>query len=129
MSMLADGANPIVWVEIPTADLERAKAFYAAVFDVELQGLDLGDLRFAFLPMTEGARNSAVALVHHPTMYTPSTAGTLVYFAVNDIEAVLARVAQHDGRILQHRKEVGEFGAVGFFEDCEGNRIGLHTRG
>jgi predicted enzyme related to lactoylglutathione lyase len=128
MSMLRDGTNPIVWVEIPARDLERAKTFYSAIFDVEVQGLDLGELRFGFLPMTEGLPNSAASLVQHPTMYTPSQQGTLVYFAVNDIEAVLTRVEQNGGRVFQHRKEVGEFGFVGFFEDSEGNRIGLHAR-
>lgn len=126
MSMLA-GGNPVVWFEIPATDLERARAFYAAIFDIEVQPYDLGDLKFGFLPMEQGAPNSAGALVQHAQMYTPSHAGSLVYFGVNDIEAVLARVEASGGRIVQHRKAVGEFGVVGFFEDSEGNRVGLHS--
>ena len=127
MSMLAS-ANPLVWFEIPANDLERAIAFYSAVFDIEMQPLDLGELRFGFFPMQEGAPNGAGALVQHSGMYWPSHEGTLVYFSVHDIEAVLARVEAHGGRIFQHRKEVGSFGFVGFFEDSEGNRVGLHSR-
>lgn len=127
MSMLAEG-NPVVWFEIPAADLERAKTFYETTFDIDVQFLDLGELRFGFLPMKEGAVNAAGALVHHPTMYRPSHDGALVYFGVDDIEAVLARVERAGGRIFQHRKPIGEFGFVGFFEDSEGNRIGLHSR-
>jgi len=127
MSLLS-GANPIVWVEVPARDLSRAREFYSAVFDIEMPLLDLGDLHFAFFPMTQEAPNSACALIQHPTMYTPSHDGPLVYFAVTDIEQVLERVERSGGRIFQHKKDVGEFGFVGFFEDSEGNRIGLHTR-
>ena len=127
MSLLSDG-NPIGWVEIPTSDLERARAFYGAIFDIDVQELDLGDLRFGFLPMQQGAAGSAAALVHHAAMYQPSGDGVLVYFEVRDIEAVLERVAASGGSIFQHRKSVGDFGYVGFFEDSEGNRIGLHAR-
>ena len=127
MSMLTDG-NPIVWVEIPATDLERAKTFYGAIFDIDVQGLDLGELRFGFLPMQPGGPNATGALVTHPTMYAPSQSGALVYFGVHDIEAVLARIETAGGRVIQRKKEVGEFGYVAFFEDCEGNRIGLHAR-
>ena len=127
MSMLVEG-NPVVWFEVPASDLERAKKFYDAVFDIDVQGFDVGELRFGFFPMTEGAVNATGALVHHPTMYRPSHDGALLYFGVKDIEAVLARVERAGGRVFQHRKPVGEFGFVGFFEDSEGNRIGLHSR-
>lgn len=127
MSMLAE-QHPVNWFEIPAAELDRAMSFYGAVFDIEMQGLDIGDLKFGFFPMQEGAPGSTGALVQHPSMYRPSPDGALVYFSVLDIEAVLARAEQNGGRILQHRKPVGEFGFVGFFEDSEGNRVGLHAK-
>lgn len=127
MTMLA-GKHPIDWFEIPTVDLERAKGFYSAVFDIEMQSLDLGDLRFAFFPMEQGAPNGTGALVHHPTMYTPSHAGVLLYFHVEDIDAVLERAVKEGGRVIRGKNAVGEFGFVAFFEDTEGNRVGLHAR-
>ena len=127
MTMLSEG-NPFVWVEIPAADLDRARRFYAAIFDIELPVFDAGELRFGFLPMQQGAVNATGALVHNPAMYRPSHDGALVYFGVKDIEAVLARVDAAGGRVFQHRKSIGEFGFVGFLEDSEGNRIGLHSR-
>jgi uncharacterized protein len=127
MTMLSDG-NPFVWIEIPAADLERARRFYGEVFDIDVQHFDAGELQFGFFPMQQGAPNGTGALVHAPDMYTPSHDGALPYFAVTDIEAVLLRVERAGGRIFQHRKSVGEFGFVGFFEDSEGNRIGLHSR-
>lgn len=127
MSLLREG-NPVVWFEIPATDLERARAFYGAIFGIELQTMDLGDLRFGFFPMKEGLASAAGALAQLPSTYTPSHQGTLVYFGVRDIEQVLTRVEASGGRVLQHRKPIGEFGSVGFFEDSEGNRVGLHER-
>ena len=127
MSLLSAG-NPLVWFEIPTSDHERAKRFYNAIFEIELQDFDAGDLRFGFFPMQEGAPNGAGALVHHAAMYTPSADGVLVYFAVTDIDAVLDRVEAAGGEVLQRKKHVGAFGYVGFVRDSEGNRIGLHAR-
>ena len=67
MSLLADG-NPIVWVEIPTADLVRAKRFYEAIFDIGIQDFDAGELRFGCFPMQQGEPNGAVGLVNHQTI-------------------------------------------------------------
>ena len=127
MTMLA-GKHPLNWFEIPTVELDRAQRFYSTILDIEMQPLDLGDLRFVFFPMQEGAPNATGALVHHPAMYTPSHEGTLIYISVKDIEAVLARVEANGGRVLRGRNEVGEFGYVAFFEDSEGNRMGLHEK-
>lgn len=126
MSMLAE-THPINWFEIPTADLERAMKFYGAIFDIEMQPLDLGDLRFGFFPMQEGATGATGALVHH-AQYAPSHEGTLIYFAVQDIDAVLARIEANGGATLRARQAVGDFGFVAFFQDSEGNRVALHAR-
>ena len=127
MSMLSDG-NPFVWIEIPTHDMQRAKTFYDRILDVDIQEMDAGELRFGFFPMTQGAVNGTGALVHNPAMYRPSHDGPLVYLSVRDIGAVLARVEEAGGRVIQGKKGIGEFGFVGFFEDTEGNRVGLHAR-
>ena len=127
MSMLSEG-NPFVWIEIPASRLERAKAFYEAIFDIDVQIQDFGELRFGFFPSSEGGVNGAGALVELQGMYTPSHDGALVYFSVRDVAGVLARVEGAGGRVLQNRKAIEGFGFVGFFEDSEGNRIGLHAR-
>lgn len=127
MTLLAN-THPIDWFEIPATDLERAMAFYAAVLDIEMQPFDLGDLKFGFFPMREGATGATGALVQHRTMYTPSHTGSMVYFSVNDIDAVLRRVEGHGGRVLRGRTAIGEFGFVGHFEDSEGNRVALHAK-
>jgi predicted enzyme related to lactoylglutathione lyase len=51
----------------------------------------------------------------------------MVYFSVADIDATLKRVHQSGGRILNPKMSIGEYGFVGHFEDCEGNRVALHS--
>lgn len=118
--------NPVNWFEIPVNDLDRAKAFYEHVFDIELSIQDLVQLKMAWFPMLQGAPGAAGTLVQSPE-YTPSHAGTLVYISVEDIEEVLERVQEKGGKILYPKKSIGEFGFVAHFEDCEGNRVALHS--
>ena len=118
--------NLVNWFEIPATDLERAKAFYEAVFGVELSVQEMGPLRMAWFPMIEGGAGASGTLVQADA-YSPSHAGSMVYFSVDDIEATLERAAAHGGKVLHPKMSIGEYGFVGHFEDCEGNRLGLHS--
>lgn len=118
--------NPVNWFEIPANDLDRATAFYEYVLGVKLTLQDFGPLKMAWFPMTEDAPGATGTLIKADA-YTPSHAGTMVYFSVDDIEAVLHRVNERGGIVLNPKTSIGEFGFVAHFEDCEGNRIALHS--
>ena len=53
--------------------------------------------------------------------------GTVVYFSVWDIDAVLKRVEEKGGKVLNPKMSIGEYGFLGHFEDSEGNRVALHS--
>jgi len=59
--------------------------------------------------------------------YKPSTSGTLVYLAVERIEAALAKVQEKGGRVLLPKTNIGQYGVIAHFRDSEGNRVGLHA--
>jgi predicted enzyme related to lactoylglutathione lyase len=118
--------NPVTWFEIPVHDLNRAKAFYEHVFNVKLSTQDFGALQMAWFPLTQGASGATGSLVKAQG-YVPSYAGTMVYFEVDDIDAVLRRVIEKGGKSLRAKTSIGEYGFVGHFEDCEGNRVALHA--
>ena len=59
--------------------------------------------------------------------YTPSHAGTLVYFSVTDIEGTLDKVNANGGKRLMPKTGIGEHGYIAHFQDCEGNRVALHS--
>ncbi|WP_108125746.1 VOC family protein [Saccharospirillum mangrovi] len=121
---MALDAQPVAWFEIPVSDMNRARAFYEAVLEVSLQPLDLGEnFKMALFPASD---HRAGALMQ-ANSYEPSYQGPLIYLGVDDIDATLDRAAQHGGKVINAKMSIGERGFVGHFEDCEGNRIGLHS--
>ena len=118
--------NPVVWFEIPVVDMERGKAFYEAVFDRKLTVVDMGLRQMAMFPMEVRVPGIGGALVKEEH-FVPSYAGTMVYFSVADIASTLNKVVANKGKELIPKTSIGEYGFCAYFEDSEGNRIGLHT--
>ena len=117
--------NPIRFVEIPVADMDRAVTFYEAVFgfDLELQTIDGYDMAlFPFDPAAPGA----TAALAKGDVYRPAQLGPIVYLAVDSIDATLHRARTQGGKTLYEKKSAGDWGWVAEIEDSEGNRIALH---
>ncbi len=119
-------SNPVGWFELPVKEMKRAKAFYQQVFKVKLEVAKMGACRMAFFAMSDKTYGTAGALVEGKD-YKPSTSGVLVYFFTADIEATLALAKENGGRVLLPKTSIGEYGFIGWFRDCEGNRVGLHA--
>jgi predicted enzyme related to lactoylglutathione lyase len=122
----AMATNPISYVEIPVADMDRAVRFYEAVLGMALERQVIDGYEMALFPYDPAAPGVTAALAKGD-VYIPAKAGPVVYFGVDDIDAVLARATALGGRTLYPRKDVGAFGTIAEFEDSEGNRIALHT--
>jgi uncharacterized protein len=118
--------NPVGWFEIPVSDIERAKAFYEKVLEISLRRQDISDYQMVWLPGDQHAKGISGALMKGDG-YHPAKGGTVIYFVCPDIEAALARVEASGGSIFLHKKDIGEYGYIGWFVDTEGNIIGLHT--
>jgi uncharacterized protein YbjT (DUF2867 family)/predicted enzyme related to lactoylglutathione lyase len=128
-SIVGEGApeqNLVHWFEVPVKDMKRAQSFYEHVFEVKLSLNELGPLKMAMFPMNVGAPGATGTLVKNEA-YEPSHKGTNIYFTVKDIERTLARVTDKGGKVLNPKKNIGEYGFTAHFEDSEGNRIGLHA--
>ena len=118
--------NPVNWFEIPTLDLDRAKAFYTKVFQVDLIDTEKGELKLAMFPDEMAAYGTTGALVYREGL-TPSADGTTVYFYCKDLSQELQRIEQYGGKILLPKTAIGEHGFIAQFLDTEGNRVALHT--
>ncbi|RMH70498.1 MAG: VOC family protein [Gemmatimonadetes bacterium] len=120
-------ANVINWFEIPVDDLDRAAAFYEAIFEYDsMYRMEMGGGQMAFFPMEgEGVGG---ALTQHEMM-RPSPHGVLVYLnAGDDLAPILGRVEDAGGKIVMPKTQVTEeIGYIAMFIDTEGNRIGLHS--
>jgi predicted enzyme related to lactoylglutathione lyase len=123
---MADKINPVIWFEIPVTDMPRGKAFYEAVFGFKLEVIDHGARQMAMFPMEMNATGTGGALVKGEE-HVPSHNGTLIYFAVTDITATLAKVTASNGKMLVPKTDIGQYGFFGLFEDSEGNCVGLHS--
>jgi predicted enzyme related to lactoylglutathione lyase len=119
--------NPVTWFEIPVSDIKRAATFYERVLGVSLDRNEMGGSEMAWFPMAQGAPGAAGTLIQGEG-YTPSHNGSLVYISVADIEGTLKKVAAHGGKTLVPKMSIGEHGYIAHFEDCEGNRVALHSR-
>ncbi len=116
--------NPVVHFEIPVTDLDRAIAFYEAVFGYRLERAEVDGYQMAFYPRADGKPGASGALAKGD-VYRPSHDGPVIYFDVPDIDAVMARATARGAKVLYPKKDIGEAGFVGEIEDSEGNRIAL----
>lgn len=123
--------NVVGWFEIPVIDIERAAAFYQAVFGFSLTREKLGPLDMAFFPGVENTIGAAGALVRFEPAYRPSLDGVVIYFTAfsGDAAVELSRVEAAGGHVLQPKRLItDEIGYMGLFRDSEGNRIAVHSR-
>ena len=120
--------NPVGWFEIYCDDLDRATAFYEAVFGVTLDVLELpgSPIRMRSFPMSEEGAGAAGALVKMEGV-TPGPGGTLNYFSCDDCGVEAARVAPAGGKVFKEKESIGPFGFIALAYDTEGNTIGLHS--
>ena len=123
---MADSTNPVHWFEISVNDMDRARKFYENVLEIQLGLHQVESTLMAWFPTTEGGAGCSGALLKSEGR-TPSHDGTMIYFSVPDIEAVLARVEADGGRTLTPKTDIGEYGFYAYFEDTEGNRVGVHS--
>lgn len=110
----------VVHFEIPVDDPERAKAFYASVFDWEITGWGA----VPYWLVTAGAETEPGAdgaLIARGDIHR----SPIVVVGVGDLDAALGGVEAAGGRVLQGRAPVPGVGWSAYVTDTEGNTIGL----
>jgi predicted enzyme related to lactoylglutathione lyase len=126
--MTQPASNRITWFEIPVTDMNRASKFYGEILGESLEpGPGMDGFLMTMFPPTSGVNG---ALVQGET-YMPSGQGAVVYLnGGDDLTTVLNRVDGAGGKALSEKIDIGEGnGFCAYFEDTEGNRIGLHSVG
>lgn len=133
--------NPVVHFEMGYFDRDRAKKFYEAAFDWEMEqmGPEMGNYVIAHtadtddkgMVKTPGTINGGLyAKSESPQSHAPS-----IVISVNDIQASMKAVASAGGKILGAMDENGQqsmepqmIPGVGLwitFEDTEQNRVSM----
>lgn len=123
--------SSISWFEIPVNDLNRAQQFYETIFGISLNAIDLPNIKMRVFPVDDTVNGVTGALADTGgTFHKPSaTDGPLLYLNANpDVQVVLEKVEAAGGKVLVPKTEIApEYGHMGVFIDCEGNRIGVHS--
>lgn len=116
------------WFEIYVEDIERAKAFYETVFQVELERMNapIPDLEMLGFPCNMEQYGAGGALVKMNGVSSGKNS-VIIYFSCEDCETEQGRVAAAGGEIQQSKFSIGEYGFIALVIDTEGNMIGLHS--
>ncbi len=118
----------LCWVDIPVTDLDRAAAFYSAVFGVKIDKHSFGpNFELAVLPGVE--RGPSGCLVGSPlTENRPSQSGPLIYLNVEGrLDQAIAAVRRNGGAVVQEKESIAPHGFRALIIDTEGNRVALHS--
>ncbi len=121
--------HAISWFEIPTIDIDRAQRFYEDIFDIQMQKMDLPNIKMRLFPIDD-PMNIGGALSYNESFYKPSsTEGPLIYLNGNpDVQQVIEKVEAAGGKVLVPKTMISpDHGFMAVFLDTEGNRIGLHS--
>jgi predicted enzyme related to lactoylglutathione lyase len=118
--------NLVSWFEIYVQDMERAKAFYEAVFDIELTKLEGTEFEMWAFPMHQDASGATGSLVKIKG-YPSGANSVLVYFLCADCAVEAEKAVRAGGQIETGKKSVGQYGYIALVIDTEGNVIGLHS--
>jgi uncharacterized protein len=120
------------WIEIPVHDLERALAFYRAVFRLGETPIydDWQPMRVAvLLPSEKSLRNPGVSLVTSSS-HTPCKGGTRVNFHVGNYAALneaMSNVTAFGGTLDSEVIDEGDGVCYIIISDCEGNTLALSS--
>lgn len=119
-------SNIANWFDIPVEDLERAMRFYAEVFAEPLQKYSMPGLEGALFP-----NRGVTGTLLKGDSFTPGKDGSVVYFdGGENLDPMLRRAEQAGGKVLLPKTEIdGGRGYFAYFEDSEGNRVGIHSTG
>ncbi|MCK6568894.1 MAG: hypothetical protein DCC59_02470 [Chloroflexi bacterium] len=108
----------VVHVEIPAADQNKAGEFYRELFGWKI--VPMPEMNYV---MWEAGDNSGGGF---PQISEDSPAGRVtVYIDSEDVEADLKKARTLGGRVLHEKTEIPGMGWWGFFQDPDGNVLGV----
>ena len=121
--------NSLNWFEISVSDINRAKIFYEAVFNIKMETSNMMGMELAFFPWEMGSGKASGGLVQSP-MHKPSADGVKIYLNGNpDLSVALSKVEKAGGKITMPKTKISDdVGFMAFFVDTEGNVVALHSQ-
>jgi uncharacterized protein len=114
-------ANPFVHVELNTTDIDRAKSFYRALFDWQLNDVAMpGGMTYTLIGVGEGTGGG---MMQHPMAGAPSA--WLPYVLVDDIRAATDKARSLGATVVRDVMQVMDEGSLSIITDPTGAVCGL----
>jgi len=116
--------NPFVHIELTTSDITKAKAFYSALFDWNLEDVPMGGgATYTMIKVGEGqvpggAGGGMFQMREAPPMW-------IAYVAVADVKAACAKAKSLGATIVREVTEVPGMGWFAIFSDPQGAMLAL----
>jgi hypothetical protein len=118
--------NKVVHFEIPFDDEERAVKFYKGCFGWKTE--EYPEMKYTIVrtgPVGENMMPEQPGFINGGMMKRKQVRSPVITIEVDDIDAALKNVKQHGGKTHTEKIAVGNMGFSAYFEDSEGNVIGL----
>lgn len=120
-------ADSVVHFEIPVDKMERAQKFYKETFGWSINAMP--EMGYALLgttptnsegrPTEPGAINGGMLERQDPVKHT------VVTVSVASIDDAEKRINKNGGKMIRKKMAVGDMGFAAYFQDSEGNVVGL----
>jgi predicted enzyme related to lactoylglutathione lyase len=112
-------ANPFVHLELNTADLKKAQAFYGSLFGWQFQDNDMGPMGiYSTFKPDSGPGGGMMAMSDAPQ-------GWLAYVGVDDIKAATAKAKSLGAQVFVESQEIPQVGWMTIMNDPTGSKIAL----
>jgi predicted enzyme related to lactoylglutathione lyase len=120
--------DKVIHFEIPVDDLERAKNFYKTVFGWGLTSVP--EMEYTLIQTVEVDEatqmpKEAGAINGGMMQRTELWKNPIITVHVGDIDAAMKQILGLGGKIVQGKIEVPNMGITAYFQDTEGNVLGL----
>lgn len=114
------------WSELLTWDVVASRAYYEAVCGWAWEAMEMPEGPY-HVAMAHGRPMAGMLDMNGRPQFEGMPAHWCTYLAVDDLDAALARAADHGGKVLRPRFEVPDVGSIAMVEDAGGAALGLMT--
>jgi predicted enzyme related to lactoylglutathione lyase len=115
-------AGTVVWVDLATPELDKARAFYGELLGWSYVGGD--DARMGFYTTAQrGGRRIAALWKKGPE--TPGPSAWCIYFGSDDADETARKVTAAGGQVIAAPMDVMEYGRMAIFSDPTGAVFGV----
>jgi len=112
---IVNESNAVVWNELNTRDPEAAKAFYGDVFGWGFEEREFETGTYTSLKLGEATAGGMIDITGRAPDEVP--AHWLVYFAVDDVDATVAKARETGGGLVLEPFDIAEVGRIAIVKD------------